>query len=152
MSHPVQPEAEAPQPDPLPDPQARVQELEIQLAAERAAHEFDVPAALLAAAQSAEDIDRIASSALLWRAETAPQPPPPQTGAVSVDMVTAGTGVLGPADRMSQRYATIQTRDSLSRMSPAEILAAWKSSALSGIGVGAPQANGQTPMTRRNDD
>jgi hypothetical protein len=88
MSHPVQPEVQAPQPDPLhdsqPDPQARVQELEIQLAAERAAHEFDVPAVLLAGAQSAEDIDRLTSEALLWQAETAPPPPPPRTAAVSV--------------------------------------------------------------------
>lgn len=140
-SHP-----QAPQPDP---PDQRVQQLELQLAAERAANEFDIPATLFADAQTPEDIDRIASAALLWRAQAEPQaPPPPPTGAVDASWAN-GTGVIGAADRIGQRYMGPQTRDAVSRMSPAEILSAWRSGALAGIGVGAPQRNGQTPMTRR---
>jgi hypothetical protein len=147
----------SPEPDPnpgaaQPDPQRRVHELEMQLATERAAHEFDVPAELLGRAQTPEDIERIASEALLWRAETAPPPPPPppQTGAVSADMVAAGTGVIGAADRILPRYQQVQTRDSLSRMSPAEILSAWRAGQLTQIGVGAPTGHGSTRLTRQS--
>jgi hypothetical protein len=129
-----------------------VSELELQLAAERVANEFDIPAALFADAQTTEDVDRIASAALLWRAQAEPQaPPPPPTGAVLASEVTGGTGVLTAGDRaaLNPRYTQVQTRDQLSRMSPAEVLAAWKSGALSGIGIGAPQSNGQAPMNRR---
>jgi hypothetical protein len=109
------PQAEPP-PDPRPPqtdpPDPRVQQLELQLAAERTANEFDIPAALFADAQTPEDIDRIASAALLWRAETEPQaPPPPPTGAVDA-MWANGTGVIGAADRILARYQQVQTRDS----------------------------------------
>jgi hypothetical protein len=146
-----QPDADqrTPQQEP-PDP--RVQQLELQLAAERAAHEFGVPVEMLSGATSPEDIERICSEALLWRLQAEPQaPPPPPTGAVRASEVTGGTGVLTAGDRaaLNPRYTQVQTRDQLSRMSPAEVLAAWKSGALSGIGVGAPQSNGQAPMNRR---
>jgi hypothetical protein len=129
-------------------PHHRLHELEMRIAAERAAHEFGVPVELLNGATSPEEIQRITSEALLWRAETAPPPPPPQTGAVSVDFAN-GVGALGPVDRLNLRFQGVQTRDSQSRMSPAEVLAAWRSGHLSQIGVGAPQANGATPLTRR---
>ncbi|OBJ38800.1 hypothetical protein A5621_13060 [Mycobacterium colombiense] len=126
-----------------------MQQLELQLAAERVANQFGIPAVLFADAQTTDDVDRIASAALLWRAQAEPQaPPPPPTGAVDASWAN-GTGVIGAADRIGQRYRQIQTRDQLSRMSPAEVLAAWKAGALSGIGVGAPQPNGPTPLTRR---
>jgi hypothetical protein len=148
-----------PQAGPQPDPQAqqpgpadpRVQQLELQLAAERVANEFDIPATLFADAQTPEDIDRIASAALLWRAQAEPQaPPPPQTGAVDASWAN-GTGVIGAADRaaMNPRFQGVHTRDSLSRMSPAEILSAWRAGHLTQIGVGAPTRNGSTPLTRR---
>jgi hypothetical protein len=145
-----------PQSDPQPDPRApqqpdpRVRELELQLAAERVANEFDIPAAIFADAQTTEDVDRIASAALLWRAQAEPQaPPPPPTGAVDASWAN-GTGVIGAADRIGQRYMGPQTRDQLSRMSPAEIMAAYRSGALASLGVGAPTANGSTPLTRRS--
>jgi hypothetical protein len=142
-----------PQPDPQPDPQTpqqdpRVRELELQLAAERIANEFGIPAELFADAQKPEDIERITSEALLWRAETATPPPQPQTGAVSVSFAS-GVGVLGAVDRLNPRYQQVQTRDAVSRMTPAEILSAWRAGHLSQIGVGAPTANGSTPLTRR---
>jgi hypothetical protein len=146
----------SPEPNPNPgaaqlDPQQRVHELEMQLATERAAHEFDLPAVLLGMAQTPEDIERIASEALLWRAETAPPPPTPpapQTGAVDASWAN-GVGTIGRADRMLPQYQQIQTRDAVSRMSPAEILSAWRSGRLTPIGVGAPTRNGSTPLTRR---
>jgi hypothetical protein len=145
-------EQSGPQPDPrAPQPDRRVRELELQLAAERVANEFGIPAELFAGADTPEEIDRVASEALLWRAGAEPPaPPPPATGAVDASWAN-GTGVIGAADRaaMNPRYTQVQTRDQLSRMSPAEVLAAWKSGALAGIGVGAPQRSGQTPMTRR---
>jgi hypothetical protein len=126
-----------------------VQQLRLQLAAERTANEFDIPAALFADAQTPEDIDRIASAALLWRAETEPQaPPPPPTGAVDA-MWANGAGVIGAADRILARYQQVQTRDSLSRMSAAEILSAWRAGHLTQIGVSAPTGHGSTPLTRR---
>jgi hypothetical protein len=158
MTSPVpRPDSQAdpnlPQSDPqTPQPDPRVRELELQLAAERIANEFGIPAELFADAQTPEDIDTIASAALLWRAQAEPQAPPqPATGAVDASWVTNSTGVVGAADRaaMNPRYAGPQTRDQLSRMSPAEIMAAYRSGALGVLGVGAPQSNGQTPMTRR---
>jgi hypothetical protein len=87
---------------------------------------------------------------LLWRAQAEPQaPPPPPTGAVDASWAN-GTGVIGAADRIGQRYMGPQTRDQLSRMSPAEIMAAYRSGALASLGVGAPTANGSTPLTRRS--
>jgi hypothetical protein len=116
---------------------------------ERTAHEFDIPAALFADAQTPEDIDTVASAALLWRAQAEPQAPtPPATGAVDASWAN-GTGVIGAADRILPRYTQIQTRDAVSRMSPAELLAAWRSGQLAGIGVGAPTGHGSTPLTRR---
>jgi hypothetical protein len=142
----------APQPDPQPDadrPDPRVQQLELQVAAERTANEFGIPAALFADAQTSEDIDRIASAALLWRAQAEPQaPPPPATGAVDASWAN-GTGVIGAADRILARYQQVQTRDSLSRMSAAEILSAWRAGHLTQIGVGAPTGHRPTPLTRR---
>lgn len=129
------------------DKDARITELERQLAVERASFETGVPAEILAAAATPEDALRIATDALLWQADSAP-PPPPATGAVPVDWAN-GVGTLGASDRMNPRYAGPQTREALSRMSPAEILSAWRSGHLSQIGVGAPQANGSTPLTRR---
>jgi hypothetical protein len=149
------PQAESQQ-DPRPTqtdpPDPRVQQLELQLAAERVANEFGIPAALFDDAQTTEDVDRIASAALLWRAQAEPQAPPlPPTAAVLASEVTGSTGVIGAADRaaMNPRYAGPQTRDQLSRMSPGEIMAAYRSGALSSLGVGPPQRNGGTPMTRR---
>jgi hypothetical protein len=131
------------------DKDARITELERQLAVERASFQTGVPAEILSAAATPEDALRLATDALLWRAETAP-PPPPQTAAVSADMVTAGTGVIGAADRILPRYQQVQTRDAVSRMTPAEILSAWRAGHLSQIGVGAPTTNGSTPLTRRS--
>ena len=136
---------------PEPDPQQRIHELEAQLVQERierTAAEFDLPPALLADASTPEGIDRIASAALLWRAETQPAPAPPATGAVDASWAN-GTGVIGAADRILPRYQQVQTRDAVSRMAPAEILSAWRAGHLSQIGVGAPTANGSTPLTRR---
>ncbi len=141
-----QPDPRPPQTDP-PDP--RVQQLELQLAVERTANEFDIPAALFADAETPEDIDRIASAALLWRAQAEPQSPPPPTGAVDASWAN-GTGVIGAADRILPRYQQVQTRDAVSRMTPAEILSAWRAGHLSQIGVGAPTAKRSTPLTRRS--
>jgi hypothetical protein len=136
-----------PQTDP-PDP--RVQQLELQLAAERTANEFDIPAALFADAQTPEDIDRIASAALLWRAQAEPQaPPPPLTGAVDASWAN-GTGVIGTADRTLSRYQQIATHDALRSMTPHEILAHARAGNLTSLGVGALKRSGSsTPMTRR---
>jgi hypothetical protein len=139
-----QPHPRAPQPDP------RVRELELQLAAERVANEFDIPAALFADAQTTEDVDRIASAALLWRAQAEPKaPPPPPTGAVDASWAN-GTGVIGAADRMLPRYQQVATHDALRSMTPQEIMAHARAGNLVSIGVGVPKSSGLTPMTRRS--
>jgi hypothetical protein len=144
------PQADSQRPPQTDPPDPRVQQLELQLAAERAANKFDIPTALFADAQTPEDIDRIASAALLWRAQAEPQaPPPPPTGAVDASWAN-GTGVIGAADRILPRYQQVQTRDAVSRMTPAEILSAWRAGHLSQIGVGAPTRNGSTALTRRS--
>jgi hypothetical protein len=145
-----QPDADqrTPQQDP-PDP--RVQQLELQLAAERAAHEFGVPVEMLSGATSPEDIDRICSEALLWRAQAEPQaPPPPPTGAVDASWAN-GTGVIGAADRTVSRYRQIATHDALRSMTPQEILAHARAGNLTSLGVGALKRSGSsTPLTRRS--
>jgi hypothetical protein len=143
-----QPDPRPPQTDP---PNPRVQQLELQLATERTANEFDIPAALFADAQTPEDIDRIASAALLWRAQTEPQaPPPPATGAVDASWAN-GTGVIGAADRTVSRYRQIATHDALRSMTPQEILAHARAGNLTSLGVGALKRSGSsTPLTRRS--
>jgi hypothetical protein len=156
-SDPQAPQADPqPQPDPVaaqPDPLVReLQERLLQEHRERLAGEFGLPVELLSGAATPEDVDRICSEALLWQAQAEPQaPPPPPTAAVLASEVTGSTGVISAADRaaMNPRYAGPQTRDQLSRMSPGEIMAAYRSGALSSLGVGPPQRNGATPMTRR---
>jgi hypothetical protein len=129
-----------------------VQQLELQLAAERTANEFDIPAALFADAQTPEDIDCIASAALLWRAQAEPQAPqPPATGAVDASWAN-GTGVIGAADRaaMNPRYQQIATADALKSMTPQQILAAARAGHLTSLGVGVLKPSGSTtPMTKR---
>lgn len=130
------------------DKDARISKLERQLAIERASFETGVPAEILSAAATPDDALRLATDALLWRAETAPPPPPPQTGAVSVDFAN-GVGTIGATDRILPRYMPIQTRDAVSRMTPAEVLSAWRAGYLTSLGVGAPKPCGSTPLTRR---
>lgn len=149
----------APPPDPQAeptDPAAVIAErderiAQLQLANKRAnvSHETGIPEELLAGATTPEQVDEIAGAALGW--QLAAGPPPPPTAAVLASEVTGSTGVISAGDRaaMNPRYSQIQTRDAVSRLSPAELLAAWRSGQLSSVGVGAPVRNGGTPLTRR---
>ena len=159
MSHPQQPDPETPHADPQPEPQPdpatllaerdeQINRLQLENQRAKVSHETGIPEDMLTGATTPEQVDQIAGALLGWRMTTAPEPPPPQTAAVSGDFAS-GVGVLSAVDRLNPRYQGVQTRDSLSRMSPAEILAAWRSGHLTGIGVGVPQSNGATPLTRR---
>jgi hypothetical protein len=138
-------------PDPaaqLADAQAAAEAGLLEAHRARVSAETGIPEELLTGATTPEQIDEIAGAALGWQLEAAPPPPPP-TGAVPAEWAS-GVGTIGKGHRPNPRYAGPLTREQVSRMSPQEILQAWKSGALNAIGVGAPQRNGRTtPMTRR---
>jgi hypothetical protein len=157
VSHPQQPDPETPLADPQPDPATllaerdeQINRLQLENQRARVSHETGIPEDMLTGATTPEQVDEIAGALLGWRLTTAPEPAPPPTAAVSVEFAN-GVGALGAVDRaaLNPRYRQIQTRDSLSRMSPAEILSAWRAGYLTQIGIGAPQPSGLTPLTRR---
>jgi hypothetical protein len=124
----------------LADKERQIAELEAEIARSQVSRETGVPIGLLANGQTAEEIERIATDALCWRAESPPSRPP--TAAVPASTVTS-------ADRIAMATGQVTSRDQLAQMSPAQRMQAWREGRLQQIGVSQPPPPRSTPMDRR---
>jgi hypothetical protein len=126
--------------DSLAEKQRQIQELEAEICRSRVSREVGVPIGLLANGHTPEEIERIATDALSWRAESTPSRP--STAAVPASTVTS-------ADRIAMATGQVTSRDQLAQMSPAQRMQAWREGRLQQIGVSQPPPPRSTPMDRR---
>ena len=110
-----------------------------------------VPVGMLAG-ETPQEVWQAARTAVEWKQATGPQPPSrPATAAVAASTVAYGSSG-SPLDGRIIGPQQITTRDQLSRLSPAERMAAYREGRLSSLGAYPPGPRriglSGPPMTR----
>ncbi len=118
-------------PDILAEKDRQIAQLEAEVVRSQVSRETGVPIGLLANGQTAEEIERIATDALAWRAEAAPPLSRPATAALPASLITS-------ADRVEMPHQ-VTTHDELKRLNPAQRMQAYREGRLMHLGANAPQ-------------
>ncbi len=115
--------------DDLADLTAERDRLQAEVARLRVARDTGVPPELLGNGKTTEEIERIATDALGWRAESTPSRP--ATAAVPASTVTSAGRIEMPHQ--------VTTQDELRRLAPAERMRAYREGRLIHLGAGPPR-------------